>query len=188
MIARSTLTRPWSRFLRSSRAAAALSARRAEHFRLLVINLEADHQLDVEMAKEDELSADADAFFETWSIDSDGNWHDRFEERLRTEREDPQYFFEIYDSIELRTRRLEIAMPQGLPVLPASRLALQPVVGSALTPSNLRIGQQVSPQGRDASPMSVASTVPADYDPTLPAFQPFPSLLAHSRDLRDDGL
>ena len=63
------------------RAAAALAPRRAEHLRLLTINLEADHQLDVEMAREHELAEEADAFFETWSTDSDGHWHDRFERR-----------------------------------------------------------------------------------------------------------
>ena len=139
------------------------------------------------MAKEHELEEEADAFFETWSIDSDGHWHDRFERR-QAEQERPQYFFEIYDNIDLRVRRLELAMPQGLPVIPGPRLVLQPMFEAGPSPPALSRGQQISPQGRDVSPMSVASTVPAVYDPTLPALRPLPGFSDHSPTSWNSGL
>ena len=161
----------------SKRAAGALAPRRAEHLRLLKTNLEADHQLDVEMARERELDAEADAFWDNWSIDSDGHWHDRFEQRYAAER--PQYYFEIYDNVDLRVRRLEIAMPLGVPILPPSQLVLQPFHEDGPASMEISRAHPISPQGRDASPMNVASTVPADFDPTLPPLRPLPDLDDH---------
>ena len=157
--------------------------RRWEHHRLLMVNLEVDHQLDVEMWA-DQLSEEADAFGDTWSIDSDGHWHDRFDRRYASDQH-PRFYFEIYDPVDLRIRRLQIAMPFSTPFVPPQRsvVQLQPFNADEPTPMEGVVRtRSISPQGRDASPMSVASTVPADFDPTLANFRPFPNLDAHSPD------
>ena len=45
----------------------------------------------------------------------------------------------------------------------------------------------ISPQGRDASPMSVASTAPADFDPTLPPLRPLPDFDDRDPVVRHNG-
>ena len=75
----------------------------------------------------------------------------------------------------------------NIPIFPPSRLIMQSqgetgptdMVVDRSTPTAARF--TVSPQGRDASPMSVASTIPADFDPTLPVFPPLPDYSRPSR-------
>ena len=57
----------------------AFAAERVEHLRLLKINLEVEREIDNDYEM---LQDAADEFFDTWSIDSDGNWHDRRAEAL----------------------------------------------------------------------------------------------------------
>ena len=103
------------------------------------------------------------------------SWHDRSEQRHAAER--PQYYFEIYNPVDLRVRRLELSMIHGFPIIPPSQLASRGPEALGLTPMDVSGAPPVSPQRRDASPMSVASTVPADFDFTLQArrlLQDFP--------------
>ena len=62
----------------SRTAAIALAGVRAEHLRLLLISLDVEMEMDIdhEMAQQA-----ADDFFDSWSVDSDGHWHDRFDDR-----------------------------------------------------------------------------------------------------------
>ena len=59
-----------------------------------------------------------------------------------------------------------------MPIVPPPRLVLQPAREVLQSPPVGLRNQQVSLQGRDASPMSVASTGPAVFDPTLHALRP----------------
>ena len=57
-------------------SAIALSFERSDHAWALRCDLEAEHQIEEEDAI---MQANADEFFDTWSVDSDGNWHERYE-------------------------------------------------------------------------------------------------------------
>ena len=61
------------------------------------------------------LQADADDFFDSWSVDSDGNWHDRFDDRRDAHQVMPSMTFNIpiFDGLDNRVRRLEIGIPPG---------------------------------------------------------------------------
>ena len=176
------------------RSASALLPRRAEHLRLLLLNLEADHQLDVEMEIEDELNEQADAFFETWSIDSDGHWHDRrdrVEDALTVQQRfrdvfsstmQPRVVIDMYDPVELRTRRLELAWPSMTPVAPPIPVVPElSVTRRELSSTSFRAGPSTTPTERDASPMSMASTVPATWIHAQHALRPLPDLPARNR-------
>ena len=157
----------------------------AEYLRLLTVNLEVEKQIEMEIDEDIRLREDADAFYETWSIDSDGNWHDRAARQIDEGHHRPFVEIPIYDNSELQLRRLRLALPSSpmfsRPIFPTSR----PVARSPTEAENTDILMDrspatavrfpVSPQERDVSPMSVASTIPADFDPMLPASLPFPS-------------
>ena len=178
--------------------AKALSAVRAEYLRLLTVSLEVEKQIEMEIDEDIRFREDADAFYETWSIDSDGNWHDREARRIDEGHHRPFVEIPIYDNSELQLRRLRLALPSSpmfsRPVFPASR----PVARSPTEAENTDILMNrspatavrfpVSPQERDVSPMSVASTIPADFDPLLPASLPFPCYPRSGQLLEDYGL
>ena len=168
----------------AKRAASALRARRAEHLRLLLVNLDVERQYDIVMKEQERR--DLEAFEDAWSIDSDGHWHDRFDERYYDEGS-PRPFVPIPAPSQgvLQQRRLQLA--DGLPVFPALTdgsfgrvappLLSQPLTVPVLSPQRVPGSalQELTPQGRDGSPISVASTIPAVFDPTLlphPSFQP----------------
>ena len=163
----------------SKRAAAALAARRSEHLRLALVDLQVEREYDIIMQDRDD---DIMAFHEAWFVDSDGHWHDRFDRHYYDSPPRRPRRPSCHETSILQARRLELAAVS--PVFPAiAESDLPPIVprrsaGFGWLPmevdaNNSNHGPPTeSPNGRDASPMSVASTVPADYDPTLPVSLP----------------
>ena len=156
-------------------AATALSFERAEHAWALQCDLLAERQEDEEDA---ERQADVDAFFDTWSVDSDGNWHERYERYDAFDFEQapsegvfmpPMTFrFPIFDGLENRTRRLELSIPANwlrnpelTDVLVEGRPLMDPGGGLAL-PALLEMQRQredtppwlAALQDRDAPPLA----------------------------------
>ena len=149
----------------SRTAARALASRRAEHLRLLNVNLEVELEIDTDHVMAQQA---ADDFFETWSIDSDCHWHDRYDDRRWTYQVPSTHVLEfpILDMMDLRVRRLELAIPNDW--LQAPSLSSVQVNGvPMIDASSPRPARNATFESGGSSPMSVASTVPADYDPTL---------------------
>ena len=101
----------------TKRAASALRTRRAEHLRLLLVNLEVERQYDIVMRDREQDRMDLEAFEDAWSVDSDGNWRDRFYDRYYDEGP-PRPFIPLPAPSQgvLLQRRLQLA--EGLPTFP----------------------------------------------------------------------
>ena len=80
--------------------------------RLLQISLEVEREIDNDYEM---LQADADDFFDAWSVDSDGNWHDRRDDTRDLYQGMPSMTFNIpiFDGVDNRVRQLEIGIPSG---------------------------------------------------------------------------
>ena len=170
----------------SKRTASALRARRSEHHRLLMVNLEVEMQYNIVMLDKEQDRRDLEAFEDAWSIDSDGHWHDRFDRNYYSEGS-PRPFMPIPAPSQSALLHRRLLLADGMPVFPAlnerspgwpAPPLLQQRSSVPETPP-LRLDGSVPDartfQGRDGSPLSVASTIPAILDPTsspLPSFQP----------------
>ena len=101
----------------SKRAASALRTRRAEHLRLLLVNLEVERQYDIVMRDREQDRMELQAFEDAWSIDSDGNWRDRFYDRYYDEGP-PRPFIPLPSPSQgiLLQHRLQLAHQQHLQV------------------------------------------------------------------------
>ena len=171
----------------SKRAAAALRPRRAEHLRLALINLEVEKQYDEEMEEREQSRRDLEAFEDEWSIDSDGHWHSRFERKLREEFSPrPFVSLPVIPQAELQHRRLQLAV--GLPTFPVleddppvrpapALLATPPARGYAISRFQASSPGFMSRtvQGMEGSPLSAASTIPADFGLALRLSSSFPA-------------
>ena len=174
----------------------ALSSEQVEHARLLQINLEVEREIDNNYEM---LQDAADEFFDTWSIDSGGNWHDRRDDTRDMYHAMPSMTFNIpiHDGPDNRVRQIRIGIPSGWlanPILSDVVVEGQPLLddgGSSVLATLMRntvfpmpvpspeatVNETPHSPSRHparipsfeapASPMSVASTVAADYDPML---------------------
>ena len=156
-------------------AATALSSARAEHAWALQCDLLAEREEDDEEAQR---QSDIEAFYDTWSVDSDGNWHERYERFEAYDFEHPPsegtfmppmtFRFPIFDALDNRTRRLELSIPANwlhnpelTDVLVEGRPLMDPGGGPPL-PDLLRMQRQredtpawlAALQDRDAPPLA----------------------------------
>ena len=166
----------------TKRSSSALRCRRAEHLRLLNIDLEVDKMIDIEMHNREQDRKELDAFEDAWSIDSDGHWRDRFYDRYYDEGS-PRPFAALPSQPQdvLLQRRLELAV--GLPIFPTLDVSspvrhdrfgpLPPLFSRSPVPSapaSMEVprlsAQPFGFQGQVGSPNSVASTISCSFDPT----------------------
>ena len=152
----------------SRTAAHALAPWRFEHMRLLRVNLEVEEEEDLAHA---EALQDAEDFWDLWSVDSDGHWHDRYDDRRWTYQVIPELAVEFTTTelVEFRIRRLAMSFPTVFPFFTGAQDRANGIPDVVMDDGPAqRPGRNPTFEAGVGSPMSGASTITADFDPTLP--------------------